>query len=83
MVSIVFVLLFLGAVIGFSMHFLLPHRFAKFTIDIIAGTTGSAIGAVISSPFSPPGEFASKVGFLIGALVGAILAVLIARALKL
>jgi uncharacterized membrane protein YeaQ/YmgE (transglycosylase-associated protein family) len=79
--TIVLILVF-GLVVGLGMHFLLPYQFSRILVDASAGVLGSAIGAVLSSPFSPPGEIAQKIAFLIASIVGAGLAVLIARALK-
>lgn len=79
---ILVMLLFIGAVIGFGMHFLLPHQFSRLIVDIIAGLTGSAIGAIISSPFAPPNAIAAKITFIIASIAGGCLAVLIARAAK-
>lgn len=78
----VIVLLFLGAAIGFGMFFLAPYKFSRLIVDIIAGTVGSALGAIISSPFAPPNAIGQKIVFLIASIIGALIAVLVGRALK-
>lgn len=79
---VVIVLLLLGAVIGFGMHFLVPYKYSRLLIDIVAGTVGSAVGAIVSSPFAPPGDIAQKITFLIASAAGSVIAVMIARAAK-
>jgi uncharacterized membrane protein YeaQ/YmgE (transglycosylase-associated protein family) len=82
MIVTVLTLLLIGAVIGFGMHFLVPYKFSRLLVDIVAGTVGSAIGAIISSPFAPPNAVGQKIVFLIASIIGALLAVLTSRALK-
>ncbi len=79
---VVITLLLFGAIIGFAIHFLLPWRFSRLIVDIVAGVAGSVIGAVVSSPFAPPSDIGQKITFLIAAVVGSVLAVFIARAIK-
>lgn len=80
--NVIIVLLSIGAIVGFGMHFLMPYRFSRLIVDIVAGLAGAAIGALISSPFSPPSDVGQKITFLIASLVGSALAVLLARAAK-
>ena len=79
---IVVLLISIGLIVGFGMHFLLPARFSKLIIDIVGAIAGAVIGAVISTPFSTPGSIGQKITFLLASIAGSAISVLIARALK-